>query len=69
MFVYCDSLDVLYAGNGYVSLHAVTEGEKKIRIPQKFKCTDVENKSCAITDEIKVECKMHQTVLYKLEMI
>ncbi len=39
--VYCDTDDVLYAGRGWLGLHAATAGEKVIHLPLACRATDV----------------------------
>lgn len=38
--IFCDSDDVIYANRNFITIHASTTGEKKLRFPQK--CTPVE---------------------------
>lgn len=69
VFVYSESDDIFYAGNGYVALHAVTEGVKEIRLPEKLKCTDTENGQSVMTDVLHVNCTQFETRLFKIEKV
>lgn len=39
--IYSEDGDVIYAGSGYVAIHASKSGEKKISLPEKAICTEV----------------------------
>ena len=67
--IYSHSLDVFYIGNGFACVHAVTEGEKVIRFPEKLKCTDTEIGVSTVNNTLKFNCKKFETRLFEIEMI
>ncbi len=65
---YCDSGDVIYRGNGYLCIHSATEGEKVIKLPKTAEVTPLNsNEPTFISDEIKVEMKEFETLLFKIK--
>ena len=69
VYIYSDSLDVFYIGNGFASVHAVTEGEKRVCFPEKLKCTDTQTGVSVVTDILKFKCKQFETRLFELERV
>lgn len=67
VFLYSESEDVFYAGNGFVSLHAKEAGEKVIRLPEMLSVTNVHNGENQITDTIKRGFKRYETAIYRVE--
>ena len=67
VFIFSESLDVLYFGNGFVSLHAVTQGKKEIHLPQKLTCTDTQSGLSIKTDILSFNCKQYETRLFVLD--
>lgn len=69
VFIFSDSKDVCYVGNGYIGLHAVNEGNKEIRFPMAVKCTNIENGSSVITDCLNFYCTKHETQIFNIQKI
>jgi len=69
VFIYSRSEDVLYAGNGYVALHADSAGEKIIRLPEKTRCIDTVTSEKQETDRICFSCEQYETRIFRLEQI
>lgn len=67
VFLYSESEDVFYAGNGFVSLHAKEAGEKVIRLPEMLSVTNVHNGEKQITNTIKRGFKQYETAIYRVE--
>ena len=63
---YVEGKDVIYAGNGYVGIHAATEGEKTIKLPSRFKGTPVfgSDLSACTTDCITLHLEQYETALF-----
>ena len=68
VFLYCDSKDVVYSGNGFFALHSASDGQKHIRFPKPLKCTDVENGDVYIGDQITFECQKFETKLFMTQL-
>jgi len=66
--VYCDINDVLMADSSIVGLHSIQSGKKHIRLPGKFKVTDlITGKRVAeSTDRIEFELKSPDTRVFLL---
>lgn len=69
VFIFSDSEDVCYFGNGYASIHAVSEGEKEIKFPMAVKCTNIESNQSATTDCLKLRCTKHETQIFRIEKV
>ena len=69
VFIFSDSEDVCYFGNGYASIHAVSEGEKEIKFPMAVKCTNIESNQSATTDCLKLRCAKHETQIFRIEKV
>ena len=67
VFVFCDSDDVVYAGNGYLALHAATEGIKTLFLPETLLCEDVISGMVQKTDNLTFYCKKFETKIFKLK--
>ena len=67
VFMFSETEDVCYFGNGYAAIHAVTEGKKKIKFPIDVKCTNIESGLSVITDCLEFECTKHETQIFKIE--
>ena len=66
--IYNDTRDVIYAGNGFVGIHAASEGKKTIRLPSACRVravfgSDFESEN---TDAITIELKKSGTALFEL---
>ncbi|MBR5153031.1 MAG: hypothetical protein IKW60_05875 [Clostridia bacterium] len=69
VFVYCDSEDVFYIGNGFVAIHTQNGGKKELSFPKKIKITDVNTKKCHITDHLTVDMKDCETLLFHFSFV
>ncbi len=49
VFVFCDTDDVIYVGNGLLGIHAATKGKKTVRLPQNSVLKDVYSREKAFT--------------------
>lgn len=60
--------DVVYAGNGYVGLHAATAGEKTLKLPKKVLAMPVfgAQTDVQITDTLTFPLEQYETVLFAL---
>ena len=68
--VFCESDDVVYVGNGLVAIHSASAGEKKIKLSKTAQVkNECSNKAPFISDEIIVEMKKHQTLIFTLKDI
>lgn len=68
---YTEQKDVIYVGNGYLGIHAATEGEKTITLPAACRISPVfgaDIKEC-ITDKIVIELKQYQTALFTVKRV
>lgn len=65
---YCSTGDVIYHGNGYLAIHAATDGRKSIKLPCVMKVTplDLDYPICS-TDTIEVTMKQFETLMFKTE--
>jgi len=66
VFLYCDSNDVIYAGNGYAALHAATEGVKTIFFPKTVNCTDLISGQRYTTDCLSLYYEQFETKLFRI---
>lgn len=65
---YCNSGDVIYHGNGYLAIHAATQGKKTVKLPCVMKVTSLDREApIGSTDTIEVTMKQFETVLFKTE--
>ena len=64
--LYVEGKDVIYAGNGYVGIHAATEGEKTVKLPARWKVTPVFGSTLAecVTDRITLQLEQYETALF-----
>lgn len=69
VFIYNQTPDVFYLGNGFVGIHAASEGEKNILFPEKLKFTDTETEKVYETDKLTLSLKQYETRLFKIEKI
>ena len=67
--IYCDSDDVLYANNSYITFHAATTGKKKITLPAPATLKEVytgkiyaENSAVCEFDILKGETLMFEII-------
>ncbi len=68
--LYGESGDVLYAGRGWVVLHAVEAGEKVVRLPFKARITDVIRRTVlGESDIVTLTLRQYETVLLYVEPI
>lgn len=63
--IYSESSDILYVGNGYLAIHAITEGEKEINFPKTLKLTD-EFGNMLGKDRIKINMEKFDTKIFKI---
>ncbi len=66
VFVYTDSDDVFYIGNGYLSLHAKTEGKKTINLPEILRCRDINTKETIVSDTLSLDMKQFETRIFEI---
>jgi beta-galactosidase len=68
--LYGESGDVLYAGRGWVVLHAVEAGEKVVRLPFKARITDVIRRNVlGESDIVTLTLRQYETVLLYVEAL
>lgn len=67
--LYLQTNDVLYAGRGWVGVHAVEAGEKRLRLPFTARVTDAIRDRClsVSTDDICLKLKRYETALLRVE--
>lgn len=63
---FCESDDILYIGNGFVGLHASSEGQKQILLPQKMRVLDVIDNTEQETNKITFYLKQYETRIFEL---
>ena len=65
---YNDKGNVIYCGNGYIGIHTIDGGEVQIKLPMKYKVTQLLGTgfSECETDSISLDMKKHDTVLFEL---
>lgn len=68
VFLYSESRDVFYAGNGCIALHAAEGGGKKIRLPEKMRVTDCESGETFVSDTICAEFETFETKIFYIGM-
>lgn len=66
VFVYTDSDDVFYTGNGYLAIHAKTTGEKTITLPETLKCVDIHTHETIISDTLTIRMKQFETRIFEI---
>jgi|GEM_PF-11468 len=76
---YAPAGDVVYAGNGWLALHAATAGQKQLHLPRTMRVTPVwppdweqprpDRQKTVNTDHIVITVRRYETILYKLETI
>ena len=64
---WCDSGEVVYAGDGYLCVHAASEGEKLIRLPSKHRIAPLDGGESFAADRIDVKMKLHETLIWKID--
>jgi len=65
---YCDTRDVIYAGNGYLAIHAATAGKKHLRLPFACEAEQLfgpEGKQTS-PEELTLEMPLYATALFRL---
>ena len=67
VFVFSETKDIFYAGNGFVALHAAFTGEKSIAFPEKVRITDTETGAKAEGQKFSMHLNQFETKLYKVE--
>ena len=68
--VYNETGDVIYVGNGFLGIHAASEGKKTIRLPQKHKIKAIFGaKLCGTTDTIEIELSKFATAFFEIAPI
>lgn len=63
--IYHEQGDIIYLGNGYLAIHARSEGEKLIKFPKKVKVTD-EFSTEKICDRLMVYMEKFETKYFKI---
>lgn len=65
--IYCETDDIVYINNNYVSVHAVTDGEKIIHLGSEKDITKIipEEKESYVSDTIKITMHKGETVLFR----
>ena len=65
---YIDTNDVIYSGNGFLGIHASSDGEKNIRLPERFSVRQLlgGDMYAENTDSIRLYMKKYETVLFEL---
>lgn len=67
VWCYCESEDVVYVGNGYVAIHAKTEGQKTIKFPKELVLEDVSNGIMYDRLEaLNVQMQQYETRIFKI---
>ncbi len=69
MHCYCDTGDVIYCGNGLLAVHTLTAGEKTIRLPRKYLCTEFYGDGVYETDTLQITCRQYETKMFRLQEI
>lgn len=65
---YCNTGDVIYHGNGYLAIHAATEGDKTITLPCAMNITPLNSEvKTFYSDTIEIKLKQYETVLFRVE--
>lgn len=65
---YCESGDVVYHGNGYLAIHAATEGKKVIQLPNKSRIVPLNEKGeTVISDRFEIEMREYETLMFMTE--
>jgi hypothetical protein len=66
--VYSNKQDVVYAGNGYIALHAASGGKKAINLPSAARVISVFGAKISeeVTDILEFELKENETALFKI---
>ena len=67
--VYLDTGDVVFAGRGYVVVHATTPGVKRIKLPGRCDVTEIFGAAkdyCGVT-EVENDFKFGQTRVYSIK--
>lgn len=71
--VHCFNYDdnVIYCGGGFLGIHSIKDGETTINLPQKYRIIPLfgtENEE-AVTDNITINIKKYDTVIFELQNI
>ena len=65
---YCDSGEVVYFGNGILSIHSATAGHKLVNLPKICNVTPLSSNIEAFTsDKIELDMNEFETVLFKIK--
>lgn len=66
--LYTATEDVVYAGNGFVGVHAATAGTKQLRLPQPLRIVPVFGPDLPVKtgDTLEFALKKHETALFSL---
>lgn len=64
---YCETDDIVYVNDNYVSVHAVSDGEKTIYLDGEKEITKLlpEEKETVVSDKITIPMKKGETVLFR----
>ena len=66
--IYCDSDDVLYANNSYITFHAATSGKKRITLPRASTLKEVYSGEiyCENSSECEFELLKGETLMFEI---
>lgn len=67
VFLYGESGEVTYVGNGFAAVHAAHEGEKVLRFPRAVRLTDAETGEETVGEIFRFSCKQYETRLFLAE--
>ncbi len=63
---YTDSGDVLYAGNGFLAVHAASAGEKRLKLPGKMRLKRcIDGPEIYEGDALTLTMRRHETLLFR----
>ena len=68
---YSDTSDVLYAGRGYLAIHAATAGEKTIRLPRRMRVEALSPEASGVCEGFQICCSLecHETRIFRLHCL
>ena len=66
--IYSDNGDVLFAGNGFLTFHAASAGEKTIRLPEESTVSDLFSGSAVLKQGkcFSFKAKLHETRIFRI---
>ena len=65
--IYCETDDIVYINENYVSVYAVSDGEKTIHLDREKEITKIipKEKETTVSDTIKIKMKKGESVLFR----